>query len=95
MLRNARCRIQRPRTTAEFNRAGALIGRPNIGAAAAQAQRPASTFTVPLLLNSVLIVEVVALPVFSKIPRLFTTAVAPVSALPRLTTLIDNPLLVV
>ena len=37
---------------------------------------------MPLLLNVVEIVEVAALPLLVKVPRLFTTAVLPVSADP-------------
>ena len=39
---------------------------------------PLWTLTVPLLLNVVLIVEVTALPLLVKVPRLFTNAVLPV-----------------
>ena len=41
------------------------------------------TFTVPVLLNSVEMVEVAALPLLVNVPGLFTTAVAPVSLPPR------------
>ena len=56
---------------------------------------PDVTFTVPVLLNSVLMVEVVALPLLVNVPALFTTAVAPVSLPPRLVAKIVSPPVVV
>ena len=69
------------------------IARPNIGTTTADGSACRSvTFTVPVLLNSVLIVEVVALPLLVNVPALFTTAVAPVSLPPRGVAIIVRPL---
>ena len=56
---------------------------------------PLWTLTVPLLLNVVLIVEVTALPLLVKVPRLFTTAVLPVVGATWGVAVMLNPLLVV
>ena len=70
--------VQCSRTAAELDGAGARIDRPNIGATTATGSACRSvTFTVPVLLNSVLIVEVVAPPLLVNVPALFTTAVGP------------------
>ena len=52
---------------------------------------PDVTFTVPVLLNSVLMVEVAALPLLVNVPALFTAAVTPVSPLPWLVAKIVSP----
>ena len=55
---------------------------------------PDVTFTVPVLLNSVLMVEV-PLAVLVNVPALFTIAVAPVSPVPWLVAKIVSPPVVV
>ena len=52
---------------------------------------PDVTFTVPVLLNSVLMVEVAALPLLVNVPALFTAAVTPVSPVPWLVVKIVSP----
>ena len=64
------------RATAELDRAGARVARPTSVPPPDRFSVPLWTFTVPLLLNVVEIVEVAALPLLVKVPRLFTTAVA-------------------
>src|SRR5262245_47801436 len=56
---------------------------------------PLCTSTVPVLLNSVEIVEVAAEPDLRNVPWLFTAALAPVSLLPWLLAWINNPVVVV
>ena len=51
---------------------------------------PASTFTMPVLLNNVLICEVVAEPLLMNVPSSFTVAVAPLSP-PKLLAEMFNP----
>ena len=89
------CGVQRPRAAAEIDRAGAFVGRPNIGAAARQVQRPA------LDVHRVGVVEQRGdrrsrrrARSSGKVPWLFTAAVEPVSPL-RLLAKMNSPELVV
>ena len=91
--RNARCRIKGASAAAKLNRPDALIGRPDVGAPAGQAQRPASTFTVPVLLNSRADRRGRCGAGLLEDTKVVHHRRAPLSALPRLTALIVNPLL--
>ena len=68
---------------------------PEFEKASVKVSVPLWTLTVPLLLNVVEIVEVAALPLLVKVPRLFTTAVVPVSVPPSCWVKMLSPLLVV
>ena len=82
IARDARCRIQRPRPAAEFDRAGALYTAPT-SVPPPEVQRSALDVHGSGVVERVEIVEVAALPLLVKVPGLFTTAVAPVSLPPE------------
>ena len=74
IARDARCRIQRPRTAAEFDRAGALYRSPRHPSRRRQVQRSALDVHGSGVVERVQIVEVAALPLLVNVPGLFTTA---------------------